>query len=144
MTEKQTIENASLDDIQAGDEVLWEHTETFHGVTRTVRREGIAHDHDQLGDWRTGDDGLITDGEGEGITITIHRHELPKNPAPVIIPSDGRYILATVGGVVYRAREAVLVGPGIWAGAWRSDHDVLEQVKSAQVHAYSWEMDRAV
>lgn len=70
----QIIENATRDDVRPGDHIVWEHTETFRGVTRTVRREGIAHHREQLlDDWVTGDDGLITDGEGEDITLTIRR-----------------------------------------------------------------------
>ena len=70
----QVIENATRDDVRPGDHIVWEHTETFRGVTRTVRREGIAHHREQLlDDWVTGDDGLITDGEGEDITLTIRR-----------------------------------------------------------------------
>lgn len=72
-TTVQVIENARPEDVRPGDHIVWEHTETFHGVTRTVRREGIAHHRDQLDDWLTGDDGLITDGEGEGVTIKIRR-----------------------------------------------------------------------
>ena len=69
----QVIENARLKDVRPGDHIIWEQTEVQHGRTRTVRREGIAHYRDQLGDWQTGDDGLITDGEGEDITLTIRR-----------------------------------------------------------------------
>ena len=70
----QVIENARPEDVWPGDHIVWEHTETFRGVTRTVRREGIAHHREQLlDDWVTGDDGLITDGEGEDITLTIRR-----------------------------------------------------------------------
>ncbi len=70
----QIIENARPEDVRPGDHIVWEHTETFRGVTRTVRREGIAHHREQLlDDWVTGDDGLITDGEGEDITLTIRR-----------------------------------------------------------------------
>jgi len=45
------------------------------GVTRTVRREGIAHHRDSFGAWWTEDRGLITNGEG--IALTLRR------PVPV-------------------------------------------------------------
>lgn len=69
----QIIENAALDAGRSGDHIVWEHTETLHGVTRTVRREGIAHHRDQEGDWCTEEDRWITNGEGEGVTLTIRR-----------------------------------------------------------------------
>lgn len=68
--EEQTIENASLDDVRPGDYVVWEESsEEDRGVTRTVRREGIAHHRDISGDWCTEEDLWITDGEGTTITI---------------------------------------------------------------------------
>ena len=70
----QIIENARMDDVRPGDHITWERAETERGVTRTVRREGIAHHREQLlDDWVTGDDGLITDGEDAAVTITIRR-----------------------------------------------------------------------
>ena len=69
----QIIENATLDAGRSGDHIVWEHTETFHGVTRTVRREGIAHHRDQEGDWCTEEGRWITNGEGEDIILTIRR-----------------------------------------------------------------------
>ena len=38
----KTIENATGDDVRPGDHITWEQTEVRKGVTRTVRREGIA------------------------------------------------------------------------------------------------------
>ena len=69
----QVIENATRDDVRPGDHIVWEHTETLHGVTRTVRREGIAHHRDQEGDWCTEEGRWLTNGEDEGTTITIRR-----------------------------------------------------------------------
>ena len=67
------IENAALDAGRTGDHIVWEHTEAFHGVTRTVRLEGIAHHRDQEGDWCTEEGRWLTNGEDEGTTITIRR-----------------------------------------------------------------------
>ena len=39
------------------------------GVTRTVRREGIAHHRDSFGAWWTEDRGLITNSEGIALTL---------------------------------------------------------------------------
>lgn len=71
----QVIENAARDDVRAGDHITWEQTEVRKGVTRTVRREGIAHHRDSFGAWWTEDRGLITNGEG--IALTLRR------PVPV-------------------------------------------------------------
>ena len=67
------IENATLDDVLPGDHITWEVTETIRGLTSASRREGIAHHRDVSGDWCTEEDRWITDGEGEGITLTIRR-----------------------------------------------------------------------
>ena len=72
---KQTIENAALDDVRPSDHLTWERTMTMQDVTLTFRREGTAHHRDRDGEWRTKEDRLITDGEGEGITLTIRRAE---------------------------------------------------------------------
>lgn len=69
----QVIEDATLDAVRPGDQIAWERAETFHGVTRTVRHEGIAHHRDQEGDWCTKEGRWITNGEDEGTTLTIRR-----------------------------------------------------------------------
>ena len=76
-TSVQIIENARLDDVRPGDHVTWDDVEEEHGITCTLRREGIAHHRDLDGDWWTEDGMWITGGAGEGITITIRR------PGPV-------------------------------------------------------------
>ena len=70
----QTIENATPDEVRQGDHITWEETDTRKGVTRTVRREGIAHHRDSFGEWWTEGRGLITNCEG--ITLTIRRPAL--------------------------------------------------------------------
>ena len=70
----QTIENATPDEVRQGDHITWEETDTRKGVTRTVRREGIAYRRDSFGAWWTEDRGLITNGEGD--TLTIRRTAL--------------------------------------------------------------------
>lgn len=135
------IENATRDDVLPGDHITWDYTETFRGVTRTVRREGIAHDRGELDDWRTGDDGLITDGEEEGVTLTIRRpvQDLPTEPGTVIVNNDGgEYITATFAGEVYRAREAILLDPDHWHAAWRSDVGVLPYIISERIDPSTW------
>ena len=68
------IESATRDDVLQGDHVSWAHTEKVHDVTITVRRrEGVAVYRDAEGNWWTERGLWITDGEGEGITLTIRR-----------------------------------------------------------------------
>lgn len=134
----QTITPATLDDGLPGDHIVWEHTETVHGVTRTVRREGIAHHRDQEGDWCTEEDRWITNGEDEDITITIRRpvQDVPTEPGTVLEAADGHeYITATVGDETYRAREAILLDPDHWHAAWRSDEGVLPYIISERIDA---------
>ena len=69
----QTIENATRDDVCPGDHITWEESRVYYGVTAFERHEGIAHHRDSYGDWCTEEDGQLTRGEGEGITITIRR-----------------------------------------------------------------------
>ncbi len=67
------IENATRDDVLAGDHIIWQEFETERGVTSITHREGIAHYSDSAGDWHTREGEHITTAEGEGITITIRR-----------------------------------------------------------------------
>ena len=137
----QTITAATLDAGRPGDHISWEHTETFHGVTLTVRREGIAHHRDQEGDWCTEEGRWLTDGEGEDITLTIRRpvQDLPTEPGTVIVNNDGgEYITATFAGEVYRAREAILLDPDHWHAAWRSDVGVLPYIISERIDPSTW------
>lgn len=123
MTEiTEIIENATLDDIRPGDHLTWTRVQAIDGVTLTIRREGIAHHRDGGGDWRIASGYWLTDGEGEGITITIRRtvQKLPLWSSTVIIPNDGyAFIEAIWGGSTWQAREAVLDGDGKWHGLWR-------------------------
>ena len=67
------IENARLGDVQAGDHVVFLHTGELGYLTVTERSEGIAHHRDINGDWCTERGAHITNGEGEGVTLTIRR-----------------------------------------------------------------------
>ena len=69
----QVIENATEDDVRAGDYVIWEYTLESRGATIFDGRKGIAHHRDAEGYWRAEEGAYITDGDGEGVTITIHR-----------------------------------------------------------------------
>ena len=65
--------------------------------------------------------------------------EPPTEPGTVLEAADGHeYITATVGGVTYRAREAILIGENQWHAAWRSDEGVLVYVASEQVTTGTW------
>ena len=139
----QIIENASSKDVRPGDHIIWEDTWERHGVTRTVRREGIAAHQSPTGDWYTADGMNVTSGEGEGITITIRRPdpELPTTPRTVIVPADGHeYIEATHMGQTYHAREAVLIGWGLWQGAWSADGDVQYYMTPSNITPGTWKV----
>ena len=137
------IENATPDEGRTGDHLIRESIRTEDGVTHTIRREGTAHHRDRFGNWRTVERGWLTDGqgEGEGVTLTIRRtvRELPTEPGAVIVPADGHeYITATVAGVTYRAREAMLLTPSYWHAAWRSDEGVMTHVTPEHLDADTW------
>ena len=137
----QTIENATPDEVRQGDHITWERTDERGGLIYLERRGGTAHFRDEGGDWRTKDGQWITHGEGEGITLTIRRpvQDLPTEPGTVLDPADGHeYITATVGGVTYRAREAILLEPDHWHAAWRSDEGVLPYVIAERIDPGTW------
>ena len=71
----QIIENASLDDVRAGDHLIWESTQAWRDMTITGRREGIAHHLDAGGDWCTRKGAWLTDSPayGDAVTLTIRR-----------------------------------------------------------------------
>lgn len=120
----KTIENATADDVQYNDRVVRKHTWESRGVIRTVIREGVAHYQDDGGNWRTKEGSLLTfdEGDGSNVTHTIIRiiQGLPKRDNVVLVANDGHeYITATVNGVTYRAREAILSG-GRWHSIWRT------------------------
>ena len=69
----QIIENATHDHIQPGDHVVFLHTWERGCLTVIERCGGIAHHRDINGDWRTERGARITNGEGEGVTLTIRR-----------------------------------------------------------------------
>lgn len=142
------IENATRDDVQAGDHVVWESTETNHGVTNTYRREGIAHHRDGWGDWRAAEGGLITNGEGQRGTITIRRpvKQLPKTAdhKGVIVTNDGyEAIEATTGGLVWRTSEAVLGADGLWHGVWRGPEGwgAVTSIDPEKITPDTWKVD---
>ena len=143
-TNVKIIENATRADVRPGDHITWEEATKERGVTRTVRREDIAHHRDVSGDWRTEEDRWLTDGEGEGITITIRRaaQELPTGLGAVIVAKEGGGgIEATVLGIVWRAREAVFGADGRWYGVWRSTSGAISSAAPGQVTPGTWKVD---
>ena len=116
-----------------GDEVRQE----WYGVTRG----GIVGRVDGNGDPWTAEGGYI--GPILGGTWYVRRtvKPLPTEPGTVIVPAEGHeYITATVGGVTYRAREAILIGENQWHAAWRSDEGVLIYVTPERIDAGTWKV----
>ena len=119
------IENASLDDVCPGDHITWEVTETIRGLTNTARREGIAHHRDAFNNWRTKDGDCITlsEGESEGVTITIHRpiNDLPRYDGAVIVPIDEDGVVeAGFANIMYTTRHATYDSlTDTWVGLWK-------------------------
>ena len=66
---------------------------------------------------------------------------LPAEPGTVIVPAEGHeYITATVGGMTYRAREAILLGRDDWHAAWRSDTSVTIYATPDQITPGTWKV----
>ena len=119
--------------VRVGDEVRQE----WYGVTRG----GIVGRVDGNGDPWTAEGGYI--GPILGGTWYVRRtvNPLPTEPGTVIVPAEGHeYITATVGGVTYRAREAILIGENQWHAAWRSDEGVLIYVTPERIDAGTWKV----
>lgn len=139
------INNATRDDVRPGDHLTWARTTEYSGgVTVTERREGIAHERDWDGDWLTKGGLWITDGEGEGITLTIRPvQELPTEDGADIVPAEGHeYITATIGRRTYRAREAMLAGDR-WHAVWRTadGRQVRYSVRSRYINPGTWKVE---
>ena len=143
-THVKIIENAARADVRPGDHITWEQTQSPDGATIYERREGIAHHRDSFGDWCTEGGARLASLSGTGITITIRRpvQELPTKPGTVIVPDSlHEYITATVGGVTYHAREAILLGRDDWHAAWRSDTSVTIYATPDQITPGTWKVD---
>ena len=135
------IENATRYDVRPGDHITWERVTTIDGVTITTRYEGIARFRDEGGDWWTGEGMYITADDAATLTIRRAVQVLPTEPGTVIVSADGHeYITATVGGMTYRAREAILIGENQWHAAWRSDEGVLIYVAPERIDAGTWKV----
>ena len=72
-TSVQIIENASSDDIQAGDYVIWSEASEYRGLTLTDLREGVAHHRNEFDEWCVEGGMWITGSEWAGSSITIRR-----------------------------------------------------------------------
>ena len=139
----QIITNAALDDVRPGDHLTWDLTWTHRYVTLTNRREGIAFHRDEFGDWWAKDGGCITVDGQAGATLTIRRpvQEPPTEPGAVIVANDGHeHITATVGGMTYRASEAILLGRDDWHAAWRSGTSVTMYATPDHITPGAWKV----
>lgn len=141
-----TIESATLDQGRAGDRIVWVRVSEMGGVIFVDRREGIAHHRDRLtGDWLTVAGVRITEGHGEGITITVHRPvcEMPTERLTAIVASDAcERIEAQMDGRTWYAREAVLGWDGRWHAVWRSDELVWPSMLAKYITEGTWKVDK--
>ena len=59
----------------------------------------------------------------------------------MIVPDSlHEYITATVGGVTYHAREAILLSRDDWHAAWRSDTSVMIYATPDQITPGTWKV----
>ena len=141
----KTIENATRDDVRPGDHITWTRVWERDGVAVKIIYEGIAHHRaDDDNDWWTKGGMYITNGEGDGTTLTIRRptQELPTKPGTVIVANDGcEYIEAVVSGVVWRTREAILSSDGRWHGVWRAGSVAVGSTSSDSITPGTWKVD---
>lgn len=143
-TRVQTIENASLDDVSPGDHITWTRVWERDGVAVKIIYEGIAHHRGDDDDWWTKGGMYITNGEDEGVTITIRRpvQELPDRGGIVIVTNDGcEAIEAVYNGIVYHAREAVRTSGGLWLGAWRAPDRTESYLASGHITPGTWQVE---
>ena len=119
--------------VRVGDEVR---QEAFgFAVTAVVARM------DGRGDPLTAEGAIIGDLRHGTWYVRRTVKPLPTEPGTVIVPAEGHeYITATVGGVTYRAREAILIGENQWHAAWRSDEGVLIYVTPERIDAGTWKV----
>lgn len=92
------------DQVRPGDHVTWLMVWTVHGVSFESRREGIARHRNTHGDWFTKEGMMLTQGEGEAVTITVRREDQPERPTrrPRVWRSSNRHSWAvTLGRDVY-------------------------------------------
>ena len=140
------IESASLDDVRASDHVAWTEVQKVHGVTVTVRREGIAHHRDNDGDWCTQEGLWIAGGYGEDTTLAIRR-TIPEPPAEydgaVLVPADGHKAITTTDGQVFSrltftTKQSIWYGPNLAAklGDW-----VIQTTSLSRLTPGTWQVE---
>lgn len=118
-----------------GDEVRQEHK----GVTSTA----VVGRVDGEGDPWTAEDRFIGVVLGEG-TWYVRRpvQELPTTPGTPIVRADGhKYIEAEFSGAVWRTREAVLCGDGLWHGVWRAGRSAVGSASPEFITSGTWQED---
>ena len=99
---------------------------------------------------RVDDDGAPWTAEGCSIGLPgvgawyVRRpsQELPTEPGAVIVPADGHeHITATVGGVTYRAREAIFSCSVLWLGVWRSIDSTAVSALPEDITPGTWKVE---
>ena len=127
----KVINNATRNDVRPGDRLLRRDVGQCGDVTVVETREGTASYRNVHGDWFSADDIWLTDGEGEGVTLTIRRaaQELPTEDGAVIVPADGREHIATNEGVA----NALVHLAGKWYGG-------AFQIEPEQIVPGTWQL----
>lgn len=122
------------DTVRVGDEVKWD----YYGLTMTATVACV----NKTGSLYTAA-GLHIGVRSVG-TWYIRRpaQELPTEPGAVIVPADGHeHITATVGGVTYRAREAIFSCSVLWLGVWRSIDSTAVSALPEDITPGTWKLE---
>ena len=122
------------DQVCVGDEVKWD----YYGLTMTATVARV----DKTGSLYTAA-GLHIGVRSVG-TWYVRRaaQELPTEPGAVIVPADGHeHITATVGGVTYRAREAIFSCSVLWLGVWRSIDSTAVSALPEDITPGTWKVE---
>ena len=120
--------------LRAGDEVRRD----YQGISRIA----VVGRVDEGGYPWTAEGGFI--GSLEVGTWYLRRtvQDLPTNPKAIIVTNDGHEAIEAVrGGIVYHAREAVLIGWGLWQGVWRAAGDVQYHMTPSNITPGTWKVD---
>lgn len=138
------IEDASRDDVRPGDHITWTRVWERDGVAVKIIYEGIAHHRGDDDDWWTKGGMYITNGEDEGVTLTIRRpiNDLPRHDEAVIVPIDEDGVVeAGFSGMMYTTRHATYDSrTDTWVGLWRrtAGDTFIARMSPGNIVKYTW------